>query len=166
MAGSKNVFIYRSRNTSGTNSVGSGSGVRQPPISRPTSSNSSSIGSAASSGGSSLLNSLMNNSTSGCLSNGLAQGIAATLASTQNGGLQNGHAVTVNGHGGSVQSHSAVGNGLKEFLLEQQHLVSYISDHSRLSICVFSSTKYILLQGRPWQKYKNSFAFGGRKNLS
>ena len=71
----------------------------------------------------------MNNSTSGCLSNGLAQGIAATLASTQNGGLQNGHAVTVNGHGGSVQSHSAVGNGLKEFLLEQQHLVSYISDH-------------------------------------
>ena len=144
MAGSKNVFIYRSRNTSGTNSVGSGSGVRQPPISRPTSSNSSSIGSAASSGGSSLLNSLMNNSTSGCLSNGLAQGIAATLASTQNGGLQNGHAVTVNGHGGSVQSHSAVGNGLKEFLLEQQHLVSYISDHSRLSIYVFSSTKYIL----------------------
>ena len=105
----------------------------------------------------------MNNSTSGCLSNGLAQGIAATLASTQNGGLQNGHAVTVNGHGGSVQSHSAVGNGLKEFLLEQQHLVSYISDHSRLSICVFSSTKYILLQGRPWQKYKNSFDFGGKR---
>ena len=138
MAGSKNVFIYRSRNTSGTNSVGSGSGVRQPPISRPTSSNSSSIGSAASSGGSSLLNSLMNNSTSGCLSNGLAQGIAATLASTQNGGLQNGHAVTVNGHGGSVQSHSAVGNGLKEFLLEQQHLVSYISDHSRNYLFTFS----------------------------
>jgi len=124
----KNTFGYvRSRNTSGTNSVGSGSGVRQPPISRPTSSNSSSIGSAASSGGSSLLNSLMNNSTSGCLSNGLAQGIAATLASTQNGGLQNGHAVTVNGHGGSVQSHSAVGNGLKEFLLEQQHLQQHSS---------------------------------------
>jgi hypothetical protein len=97
----------------------------------------------------------MNNSTSGCLSNGLAQGIAATLASTQNGGLQNGHAVTVNGHGGSVQSHSAVGNGLKEFLLEQQHLVCYISNHSRLSICVFSSTKYTLLQGPPWQKYKD-----------
>merc|ERR1712223_716670 len=42
----KNSFGYvRSRNSSGTNSVGSG-GIRQPPISRPTSSNSSSIGSA------------------------------------------------------------------------------------------------------------------------
>merc|ERR1712223_1167440 len=85
----KNTFGYvRSRNSSGSGSVGShhgGNVTRQPPISRPTSSNSSSIGSAASSGGSSLLNSLMNNSTPDYMSNGLAQGIAATLASTQNG---------------------------------------------------------------------------------
>ena len=138
----KNTFGYvRSRNSSGTNSVGSG-GVRQPPISRPTSSNSSSIGSAASSNGSSLLNSLMNNSTS-CLSNGLAQGIAASLASTANGGCpvsavsshgNGGGGSTVNGHQSSV-SHSAVGNGLKEFLLEQQHLVRELSHFiSRSSI--------------------------------
>jgi len=121
----KNTFGYvRSRNSSGTNSVGShGGNVRQPPISRPTSSNSSSIGSAASSGGSSLLNSLMNNSTSGCMSNGLAQGIAVTLASTQNGHA----AASVNGGHQSSVSHSAVGNGLKEFLLEQQHLQQHSS---------------------------------------
>lgn len=116
----KNNFGYvRSRNSSGTNSVGSG--VRQPPISRPTSSNSSSIGSSSNgsngtcgngvvNGG--LLNSLMGSNPAGVsvsnngLSNGLAQGIAASLGPNQ----------------GSV-SHS-VGNGLKEFLMEQQHLVS------------------------------------------
>ena len=100
----KTTFGYmRSRNSSGTNSVGSGGQPpRQPPISRPTSSNSSS---GASSNG--ILSSLINNgSTGSCLSNGLAQGIAATLASA-------------NGH--QQSSASTVGNGLKEFLLEHQH---------------------------------------------
>jgi hypothetical protein len=101
----KTTFGYmRSRNSSGTNSVGSsGQPPRQPPISRPTSSNSSS---GASSNGGGILSSMMNN---GSLSNGLAQGIAATLAA--------------NGH---QQSTSAVGNGLKEFLMEQHHLVIYV----------------------------------------
>ena len=111
----KSTFGYvRSRNSSGSNNSSS----KQPPISRPTSSNSSS----SSSNG--ILNTLMNNSTS-CLSNGLAQGIAATLtasavaASAAPG--SNGHA----GSGGGIvtsSSNSQVGNGLKEFLLEQ-HLV-------------------------------------------
>lgn len=96
----KNTFGYvRSRNSSGTNSVGSvghGSLRQQPPISRPTSSNSSN---------GSMLNSLMNGSS---LSNGLAQGIAATLAAS-NGGHQQ-------------PQQTSVGNGLKEFLLEQHQL--------------------------------------------
>ena len=86
----KNTFGYvRSRNSSGTNSVGSA--PKQPPISRPTSSNSSGSGS--------LLNSLMNGHGNGMHGNGLS---FATL-----------------------NSHSAVGNGLKEFLLEQQTLRSF-----------------------------------------
>lgn len=112
----KNTFGYvRSRNSSGTNSVGSVSGPpRQPPISRPTSSNSSNSSSAPSAA---ILNSLMNNAAAASsLSNGLAQGIAATLAAS------NGHSA---GSQQSQNSHhsTVVGNGLKEFLLEQQHLV-------------------------------------------
>ena len=55
-----------------------------------------------------MLNSLMNGSS---LSNGLAQGIAATLAAS-------------NGVGGhpQPQQQTSVGNGLKEFLLEQHQL--------------------------------------------
>ncbi len=112
----KNTFGYvRSRNSSGTNSVGS-SGVprQQPPISRPTSSNSSSNGSSNNSQNShGLLNSLMSSGTSNScnLSNGLAQGIAASL--------NNGHH---HGHQNSISHSSAVGSGLKEFLMEQQQL--------------------------------------------
>lgn len=113
----KNTFGYvRSRNSSGTNSVGSVTTgpPRQPPISRPTSSNSSNSSSAPSAA---ILNSLMNNvASTSSLSNDLAQGIAATLAAS-NGGSQQ----PQNSHHSTV-----VGNGLKEFLLEQQHL-----QHSR-----------------------------------
>ena len=57
----------------------------------------------------SMLNSLMNGSS---LSNGLAQGIAATLAAS-NGGHQQ-------------PQQTSVGNGLKEFLLEQHQLVRHL----------------------------------------
>ena len=56
-----------------------------------------------------MLNSLMNGSS---LSNGLAQGIAATLAAS-NGGHQQ-------------PQQTSVGNGLKEFLLEQHQLVRHL----------------------------------------
>ena len=58
-----------------------------------------------------MLNSLMNGSS---LSNGLAQGIAATLAAS-NGGHQQ-------------PQQTSVGNGLKEFLLEQHQLVRLLVD--------------------------------------
>ena len=58
-----------------------------------------------------MLNSLMNGSS---LSNGLAQGIAATLAAS-NGGHQQ-------------PQQTSVGNGLKEFLLEQHQLVRLVAD--------------------------------------
>ena len=57
-----------------------------------------------------MLNSLMNGSS---LSNGLAQGIAATLAAS-NGGHQ------------QPTQQTSVGNGLKEFLLEQHQLVRHL----------------------------------------
>ena len=57
-----------------------------------------------------MLNSLMNGSS---LSNGLAQGIAATLAAS-NGGHQ------------QPTQQTSVGNGLKEFLLEQHQLVRLV----------------------------------------
>ena len=67
----------------------------------------------------------MNNSTS-CLSNGLAQGIAATLTASAVAASAANSLPGSNGHAGSgsvtSSSNSQVGNGLKEFLLEQ-HLV-------------------------------------------
>jgi hypothetical protein len=84
----------------------------------------------------------MNNSTS--LSNGLAHGIAATLA---NGGgetrfekltlTNQQHHPTATQQQNSHQQHP-VGNGLKEFLLEQQqqqHVVRQTKYSLRLSVC-------------------------------
>ena len=62
-----------------------------------------------------MLNSLMNGSS---LSNGLAQGIAATLAAS-NGGHQQ-------------PQTTSVGNGLKEFLLEQHQLVRHTVSGGKL----------------------------------